>query len=366
MSKILGKQPEDNLDFKPILKFHKKKRLKKANNVGAETFSSAKKLQRKKHFWQRRVFSFAMVVVLGVSSGVWLGGWYKDYISGQSVDYSNYNLEDYEINRINVLNSVTGQKFSSENEIGDIVAILKSNGKLNPCKLSASQNFAIADFLASKATSYQAVGVGVVDTIANQDITSSKKFDGSTYTFESMSAGMLTVATCAVMQKGGSNVQLYKGDGLQQDETTKIHTAVWKKDKSLPLTEYEQLNGMQPDRLLPYVVSSKTIIDEANVQVVETTFNDKKAYEFTMQLDPVTSVLRYYRQVMQTSGLESAPKFYDVQVKVILDENWNFVRTEVLEHYTVVAFGIPAECTGTLNTDFVFNQNVTLPVGGAA
>ncbi len=345
----------------PILKKIKKKKIKLAT-PRTMSFSGWKKLQRRRS-WKRTTVKVLAVMMVGVASGVMLGNWYKNYLTGLAFDYSNYKLEEYEMNRIAVLNSISGSNAQSENDFSNLVATLKSAGK-TPKNLSASQNFALAEYTASLATSYSAVGIGKVATIATQDITSSKKFDGKTYTFESLSKGLLTIANCAVMDVGSSSVTVLKGSDLRLDGETGVYEATWAASGTqYPLKKYVELNGLEPSRLLPYVISSKTILEEASVEIVDGVWEEKPVFEFTVNLDPVTSVLRYYKQVMQTSGLKDAPKFDDVSIKFLIDADWNLVRTEVVEHYTVI-YGVPAGCTGTLNTTYVFNEQVTLPIGG--
>ncbi len=354
-------------DVESILKNKTKKRLVCAKDPKCTSIvlPAAKNLQRKKFYWKKFAIKVAAIVMIGVASGIMLGNWYKNYLTGLSFDYSSYKLEDYEINKLEVLSSILGTTAQSGEDFSSIVSTLKSQGK-TPKDLSASQNFALADFNAMNASSYSAIGLGKVATIATQDITSSKKFDGKAYTFESLSKGILTVANCAVMEKDSSSVSLHKGKDLSVDSQTGICSAKWDKTgTSYTLKNYVDLNGLEPYRLLPYVISPKTIIDEKDVVVSDAVLDEKSVFEFTINLDPVSGVLRYYKQVMQTSGLKDAPKFDDVSIKIYLDADWNFVRTEVVEHYTVL-YGVPAPCTGTLNTDYIFNQPVTLPIGGEA
>lgn len=367
---IVPSGPQTNVSdevVEAILKNKRKKKLVYAKNPKCApiVLVAAKKLQRKKFSWKRATVKILAVVMIGVASGVMLGNWYKNYLTGMVFDYSNYNLEDYEMNSTSVLNSILGTTAQADTDFSTLTATLKQKG-MTPKDLSASQNIALATFNASLAKSYSAVGLGEVATIATQDITSSKKFDGTTYTFESLSKGILTIANCAVMKKGATNVSLHKGKNLVVDSSTGVCKADWNADgENLPLKKYVELNGLEPSRLLPYVISDKTIIDEDKIVVSDAVWKDKSVFEFTITLDPVTGVLRYYRQVMQTSGLKDAPTFKDVTIKIMLDADWNFVRTEVTENYTVV-YGVPAPCTGTLNTDYVFNQPVTLPIGGEA
>ena len=352
-----------------MLKKRKKKKFERAK-LDARVFSASKKLQRR--------FSWKKTTVKILASGVMLGNWFKNFLTGQDVDapnYLDYRLDQYEMNSTQVLASILGTTAQSGNNFSELTEKLRQQGK-TPKDLTVSQNIAMANLNASLASSYVALGLGSVEVKApvigkgNQAITSCKKFDGAAYTFESISKGMLPVATCAFLKKDSSDVNVYSSKKIDIDAKTGLCSADWG-ETSTPykLAKYVDLNGMEPYRLFPYVISSKTILDEAKVEVQEETYNEKQVFAFTINLDPVTSVLRYYKQVMQTSGIDDFPTFESVSVTILLDADWNYVRSEVVESYVVkYPVGrqkINAPCKGTLNTDYVFNGPVTLPIGGA-
>ncbi len=321
-------------ELMPIYKNQKDMKYAKArrNNLN---FISAKKIQPKKRNWKKSVFNLAAAVVLGVVTGSLVGGWYKDYTESlMKIDYPE-SAEPYLDNT------------------DSIVSKIQANGG-SPLNYTLSENFAMASYKAAQADSFYFVGRGKVATIATQSVFSIRAFDGETYELTSQSVGMMTVAVCAVHKKGSGNVNLIKGKNV------KAETADWTGENQKFTTEqFIDKNGSLPEMVSPYVVSSQTVLNNTDT-IEETTLNDKKAYLFTLKIDPVLGAIRYHKQVMLTSGLTSKPKFDDISIKVYLDENWNFLRTEILEHYTV-KYGIPAPCEGTLNTDYTFNEPVTLP-----
>lgn len=319
-------------------------------------------VKKKRTSWKKRLFNMAVVLVLGITTGSILGSWYYK-TALKPFDYSKYQESDF-VDDINaILSEVTGIANMTDAQKQNWVSLAQANGK-TPLDLSASQNFQLAEFTMSLASSYTALGYGMVETIATQTIFSGKKFDGNTYTFESVSAGIMSVASCASMQKDSKNVTSYGGSIKNLDVAAETCEVEWNgKPTTSSKQDFKDLNGNTPDKLNPYIISSKTILAENEV-VIETIANENgtTSYKFTMKLDPVSSVLNYIKQVKQTSGLASYPEFSDVTYTVIMDEDWNLQRTEVVENYSIVYGPLKPGCRGTLNTNYEINIPVNLPV----
>ncbi len=340
---------------KPLFKGKPYQKLKRDQDLKSTLFSPSKKLQsRKKTSWKRRVFNLACILILGVVTGSILGGWYKNYADSQTqVNYPE-SEEPYLDNTNLILANALGRDNPTESELRNFALSLKAQHK-SPLNFSASQNFILATYKASLASSYLAVGRGKVATIATQSVYSVHAYDGKKYELTSQSKGLMTVAICAVHEKGSNNVNLIHGTNIQDE------SADWNgENKKYTTNEFVGLNGSLPDRLSPYVVSSKTVLNEGDIQIEFTTYNDKPVYAYTMKLDPVLGAINYHKQVMLTSGLASSPKFSEITMTIYLDDEWNFVHTDINEIY-VVKYGIPATCNGTLSTDYSFNCPVTMP-----
>ena len=50
-----------------------------------------------------------------------------------------------------------------------------------------------------------------------------------------------------------------------------------------------------------------------------------------------------------------------MELDVVMDEDWNFRKVNIVENYRVVYSGLKPKCKGTLNIDFTVNEPVTLP-----
>lgn len=321
----------------------------KSDNKKAKAKKNAKPKKVVKKSFKQRMRTLGILIVLGVFTGSGLGVWYFNSVLRSNVNYGEYNVSDYIVSADEVLEEVYGISSNQENWL----EIAKSSDKFNPSFLTPAQNFILAEFNATLADSFHAEGNGVVSTIATQSVYSEKNYDGNRYTFESISKGLMSIAICSAMDKGANSVELYTGSDIEPDD------AVWGEPEIYSSDDYIELAGSTPDAIQPYIISDKTILSQTEVMYDEAT----GYYSFTMELDPVTSVLRYARQIRQTSGLSSYPEFDTVTQTITIDGDWNLVSIDVHETYSVVAFGIPASCTGTLLTYYEFNvDDVVLPV----
>ena len=289
-----------------------------------------------------------ILTVLGIFTGSGLGVYYFNNFLRSNVDYSKLKPADY----IKSVDDVLAKRFSitSSSDKENWIQIAQNQG-LSPIDLSPVDNLILAEYNAKNASSYEIVGNGAVATIATQTIYSMRKFDGKTYTFESISKGMLNVANCDYMPKGARSVEVYKGANVT------VSGADWNYSQTVSLDNYKAMAGTMPSDIQPYLISDKSVISSTDV-----VFDDSKGlYSFTLHIDPVAGVLLYYKQVRRTGGLEGDPEFEYVNLTVTIDEDWNLVSSYIQEKYVAIKFGLPNKCVGTLYSTYKFNDEVTLP-----
>lgn len=303
---------------------------------------------------KRKLINFALVGIIGIGSGLFLGSWYLSLRQSNPINYSQYTEETLKDDINDAFFKVIGIKNPTDFEKENWVETAKSRG-ITPQNLTAAENFMLAEYNLGLANSYSAIGTGKVAVMGtSQTIYSAKMFDGNTYTFESISKGILTVADCLVMEKGASTVTKIKGENVSST------SASWTGSKSTMTTiECKENNGGTPDKVIPYIISSKTILSGSTISANET--NGKTYYTYTISLDPVKSVINYVKQVKQTSGLNDFPEFSNISITIVLDENWNLCKFNAEENYRVVYGMLKPSCKGTLNLDFTINEPVTLP-----
>ncbi len=317
------------------------------NNLTKKAKKQKKSSTYEKTTWTHKMKVLAILAVLGVFTGSGLGVYYFNNFLRANVNYLQYNPSDYIAN----IDDIFAKRFAinTDEQKENWLQIAKDNNT-TPSDLTPVDNMLLAEYNAKKASSYEIVGTGSVATIATQTVYSERKFDGEAYAFQSISKGMLTVATCDYM-KGGKNVEIYNGANV------KVDGADWNYSQTITLADYKNMAGTSPSDIQPYIISDKTVISSTDVVYDEAT----GLYSFTLSLDPITSVLLYYKQVRRSGNLEGDPEFEYIHLSITIDENWNFVSSAFEEKYTAIKFGLPNKCVGTLNSTYKFNDVVTLP-----
>lgn len=305
-----------------------------------------------KKSFKQRMRTIGILTVLGIFTGCGLGVWYFNNAMGPIIDYSQYNVDDYIVSAESVLQSAYGINSNYENWL----EIAKGSSKNCPAHLSPAENFILAEYNASLASSFRVVGNGSVSAsvfgiTTTQSVYSEKNYDGTYYTFESISDGMLKIGKCSVMQKGVDGVRLYSSSNIINSGTD----AVWDAYQNYTNSDYIALAGSTPDGIQSYIISDKTIKSQSDiVRDEETGF-----YTFTIELDPITSVLRYAKQVEQTSGLSLPPTFSSVSQTIVIDENWNLISISIEEYYSVM-YGVSASCSGNLTSYYYFDEDAEI------
>ncbi|MBO5394540.1 MAG: hypothetical protein J6A28_01375 [Clostridia bacterium] len=310
------------------------------------------KRKKPKKVYKKSTFKHKMKVIgclaaLGVFTGSGLGVWYFNTALKSNVDYASLNPSDYYGNVDDVFNDL--QIIDKTNWVEEA----KAKGlKPDDASLSAADNILLCEYNATQNRPWEIVGTGKVLSLGiAQTVYSEKKFDGDIYSFVSISAGMITVASCDVLDKNG-NVTIYNGKDPHESGAT------WVDPSTISSDEFKEFSGVMPNAVSPYIISEKTI-DTATEVVYD---SESNLYSFTVTLKPVESVLLYYKQVRRSGGLEADPEFHSIEIKFNINENWDFVSTEITESYKAVKFGMPVTCDGTLLTTYSFDGEVTLPV----
>lgn len=309
----------------------------------------AKHTKKLKKSTKQRMRTIGILTVLGIFTGSGLGVWYFNNAVGPIIDYSQYNENDYIVSAESVLG-----KYGVNSDYENWLTQLKNNNDItSPADLSPAENFILAEFNASLADTFHIVGNGKVTASVfgistSQSVYSEKNYDGGYYTFESISDGMLKIGKCSVMRKDTDGVRLYSSSNI----TNGGKDAVWNDYQDYSNEGYIALAGSTPDGIQSYIISDKTIIDQSEVVYDE----ESGYYSFTVDLDPITSVLRYVRQVQQTSGLSSLPTFSSVSQTITIDENWNLISISIEEEYSVI-YGVSASCSGNLTSYYDFGMS---------
>ena len=350
-------EENDESKNKRSSKIKNKTKCKLAENTKEQNYTSAKEIQPKpkpKRKWKKTLFKFAVILVLGFVSGSAIAAVYRRTLTPVSYPAEEEPFLD-DTDKIIAL--ATGKENPTEEDLKNFSTLAKNNGK-TPLDFSPSQNYALANYKSSLATTFSTHGEGKVETLLGpQTVFSEKLYDGNKYFDSSISLGTLTIAKCAIFDKREPNVvTTIEGTNIKKD------SAVWNgTQKKYTAKGFKDMTGGLPSTLLSYIISSKTILNEDQVEIIKTEYNGQEVYEFTINLHTINAVILYHKQVRYTSGLSSEPTFENIKLKIVIDSDWNFVRTEAEESYAVV-YGIKTSCKGSLTVDYTFNQPVEIDI----
>ena len=302
-----------------------------------------------KKTWKQRMRTLGILAFLGVFTGSGLGVWYFNTMLRSNVDYSSLVASDY----IDSYSDVFSRSLNIAEPQNSTSWVQEAQEKnITPLSLSPVDNFLLAEYNANQAQTFTAIGNGLVSTIAKQPIYSAKKYDGNKYSFESVSSGIVTVASCDVYNKKTNKIEQYSSNGGSGENTK------WKYSSDISPEEYQKIVGTLPSDIQPYIISSKTVLSSSEVTEDEET----GFYTFTLVLHNIYSVINYAKQVKKTGGLSAYPEFSSIKQEITIDSNWNLIEVNVREEYSAVAMGMKVGIVGTLDTFFKFNIDVTLPV----
>lgn len=342
------KERDDGIDGQVFVETKKEKKIKKA--------------KKPKKPYEHTTFAHKMKVlgvllILGVFTGSGLGVWYFNYELRSSIDYSAYNASDY-IQSVDDTFKKNSINATAKDGL-DWVTVAQNSG-LTPADLTPADNFILAQHNITLADTYEINGVGHVDsTGVRQSIISRKKFNGSYYTFESISPSKISfiddIILCDKYVKNSKTVTTY------ESSNTNPSTSDWKFSKDSIANDYVLESGNLPSAVQPYIISEKTVLEPTNDKSCVVLNQEEGTYSFTMKLETTTSVLNYARQVKRTGGLGSYPEFTSISFSVVIDSDWNLISFSISENYSAVK-GIRAKCSGFLNYTVTVNEQVEMPV----
>ena len=284
----------------------------------------------------RFVLKLSIICLLGILTGFFVGSYYVNNIMETNFEFE-YTEAEF------IVSAVSISKIEA-----------KANGN-TPLALTATENFVLAEQRLKNAQTVKVISNGQVNTIVSQTVFAQTYFDGTKYLTEQISSSsMAKVAKRAVYDTTTGVVSRYQGNVI--DATT----AEWNSEPTnMTYDEYTALCGVRIDGFISYIVSNKTTINKTEVTEI-TLDNGQKGYSFSLELEPNYSVMNYREQMKEMSGM-GYPTFTSVKLNVVIDSNWNFVTIQNEESYSIKAFGIKAECKGTMTQVYTYNEPVTLP-----
>ena len=248
----------------------------------------------------------ASMAGLGVGTGLILNHFFN--YAGR--DYEAFKIEDYEENDAAIMNKY--HRTSKD----------KYLTTFKPYELAA-----IARHKVEEHEYVKSVGLGSVKaSIVTQTIKSYYQKSQDSYFFENISLGFKNIylrfyqENGSVHQHGGNGNEWY----TEQMETYNLEG-------------FETKWGRNLSRSSIFIISSKTVLPD---QCSAEKMGDE--IHVSLELHPITSVLRYVKQMVATSNLDAAPVFHKMHIDMVLDEDLNLLSTKTDELYDVKSFGITA------------------------
>lgn len=145
--------------------------------------------------------------------------------------------------------------------------------------------------------------------------------------------------------------QKYFKDGailVRKASSVSADSATWS-DQIVAISQqdYQDAYGQDPRNLSNYVISRDT------VQNPTMTANDDGTYTVTFDLEPAGASAYYKHQVRTYSGASKNPEFTAVHMVWTIDANWDLLRMDTVESYSVAMSGLGSlNCTSTLTETF--------------
>lgn len=284
-------------------------------------------IKTKKKMSKKKVIFTSVGVVLCIAVGTLTGVLLANQLSPKGVDSSTLDENSYSDNPQKLYeNYLADPKDPLEYKPYDLanISIYKySLNKYTTSEVTSTAN-AVALGFATKQTTYG-------KSIKNDD----KYFN------ESLSNGFIGVAKR--FYQTGEEVDIYSGT-LKNDDKG-IYGTYTDDKEILELKEYENIWGKNLTNPVIYIISSKTALDTSVVSETE------QGYKISLDLDPVSSVIKYAKQMVRISNLTDTPRFDKVHVEFDVDKELNLLEMNVSEHYKA-EMGISADTTATLTEKY--------------
>lgn len=287
-----------------------------------------------------KTLTIATIVCVGlIAAGSFLGSLMGKRYFVPTVDYSHIVASDVEDD-----NSKAIQKYQKYQEADKPISDYVKDFTLPELAAIGFYQSGLQKYSVTESEGLVTATLGI-----KQDIRSYHIKDDQSYFFESLSKSSI-VKVAKRFYQNTEDVEWYSGslkslESAQWDATSKSSKAV---------DEFEELWGKELSRQSVYIISDKTVLDTSSVTTTEEGLN------ISFDLDPVYSVVRYVKQMVQMSELEADPIFSKVHYEMTLDTNFNMVSTHSEETYRVKKMGWN-NADGWLNETISYGQETAIP-----
>ena len=256
-----------------------------------------------------------------IGGGIPLGIFLSDLFSFNGVDYSSLDASANEGDAAALIRRYEADKSKSATELS--------------ATYSGTELVMIAENNVGEHENTQTIGIGLVNAAmgVKQSIYSSTVKKGDTYFMENLSKSSF-VACAKRFYQENDEVKTYTGEIIDEKSATWNET----EDSTLTTAEHDAKWGKDLSRSSIYIVSTKTVLSE---EVSEEDGNLK----VHLSLDPLNSVIRYVKQMVNVSDLSAPPAFHTVDIVYTIDQQMNLLSRDINEVYDVTSFGVVSKNT---------------------
>ncbi len=235
-----------------------------------------------------------------------------------------------------------------EADFDDLMQRYNENQDISNFKPNEVANISWLKF-ASEEHTHSVAHCNVHAAIVNQKVCSHDVRDGDRWYSESVFYSSIKKGGFRFYQDD-KNVFRYTASNPKEN-----CTATWNKDTEYGYTkaDFEDKWGKTLDRPVIYVISDKTVLEE-KIEI-----KDNK-YIVDMEMDPEKANVRYARQMISMSNLEYPPEFHLLHLTFTIDMNYNLLKLNVHEKYTVKVVG-NNDSEATNEIEYFHNSTETIP-----
>ncbi len=272
----------------------------------------------------KRLFSVLLIVLVAVATGFSVGKIYVD------------NIE--------VETKVSAKEEDVREKDTDVKKwVDRANAGASATSFTAVELYNIAEYKLYHAKKYSKIMTGVVNAPMGikQQMRSEKFYDSGKLVYNKLSPSTSSFSPSICSQVlYDSNTQKIKinpkGDFDKNSETIK---GIFDKNKyqNYTIEQYKTTFNSVPTKTLSYIVSSITC---AQNKLSPVTKNSDGTYTFKISMDGdylALAGLYYAYEIKFSSGMASYPKWVSLDMKITIDENFNFKTINYTEVYKMNA-----------------------------
>ncbi len=243
----------------------------------------------------------------------------------------------------------------------------KEEGKDPLNEFSYAELISIGSQKLASQENYVCWGYGFVNTAVCLDILNVSIKNGSEYMEESLSKSLdgsiMNVVVCQRDYQHGTE-KTDKVDSYLGNIPSKINNPDFSEKKKTEYTveEYEKRYGKPVSMPCVYIITDNTVLSSTESSGTGSSYAKKTdtGYEVMVDLDPIKSVARYYKRMVNLSN-STVSQFFYIHLTFTYDNNFNLISQHIEESYRAGMGSIGASVIGTLDTYFFSNTQLQIP-----